>query len=157
MRRASPLGLRMLRWASRMQRAPSEVVGLTMRQRTVAIVHVAARSCTRAASLAASFYLGQIPHNVIEVTTSLTLLLIIFARVAQIMQSYTNKSTGQLSGLSQFMQVAGGCARLFTGMTEGASAAVLAGNVIGTSLNIAIMSQIIMYRGSDDDKPKKKL
>lgn len=116
-----------------------------------------ARSCTRVASLAASFYLGQIPHNVIEVTTSLTLLLIIFARVPQIMQSYKNKSTGQLSGLSQFMQVAGGCARLFTGMTEGASAAVLAGNVIGTSLNIAIMSQIIMYRGSDDDKPKKKL
>ena len=78
------------------------------------------------------------------------------ARVPQIYQSYAARSTGQLSGVSQFMQVAGGCARLFTGLTEGASAAVLAGNVVGTSLNILIMAQIIIYRQSPRaTKPKR--
>ena len=61
--------------------------------------------------------MGQIPYSVIETLTSSTLLFIFLARIPQIINIYKKKSSGQLSGVSQFLMVAGGLARVFTGLT----------------------------------------
>ena len=71
----------------------------------------------RSASFGVSVYMGQIPYAIIETLTSLTLLFIFMARIPQIYNNYTKKTTGQLSGISQFLMVAGGLARVFTGVT----------------------------------------
>ena len=108
------------------------------------------------ASLAASFYLGHIPPNVVEMATSFTIAVIIAARVPQIVSNYSSGSTGQLSGMSQFMMLGGGLARLFTGIQDGASSSIIVATITGVVLNAIIMLQIVLYSGTSSKTTTKK-
>ncbi|KAG6749063.1 hypothetical protein POTOM_046105 [Populus tomentosa] len=66
-----------------------------------------------------------------------------------------NKSTGELSFLTCFMNFGGGLVRVFTSMQEKAPTSVVLGSLLGMITNGTILSQIIFYRKPETKKEKK--
>ncbi|KAL8141123.1 hypothetical protein V2J09_007144 [Rumex salicifolius] len=82
--------------------------------------------------------------------------IFLFARVPQIIENFKNKSTGQLSFLTCFMNFGGSMVRVFTSLQEKAPATVVMGSVIGVVTNGTILSQIVIYMKPEARKEKKK-
>ncbi|KAL4541787.1 hypothetical protein Ndes2437B_g06121 [Nannochloris sp. 'desiccata'] len=83
-------------------------------------------------------------------------ILLLASRVPQILQSYSDKSTGQLSIVTYALNLAGAAARIFTTLQQkNAGTAMLRGAMLSTLLNAVMVGQIIMYRGNGT-KGKKK-
>ncbi|KAF7817469.1 mannose-P-dolichol utilization defect 1 protein-like protein 2 [Senna tora] len=89
----------------------------------------------------------------------------LFARIPQIWKNFSNKSTGELSFLTCFMNFGGSMGkrvnyfmefvRVFTSIQESAPTSVIMGSVIGVATNFTILSQIVMYQKPRADKVKK--
>lgn len=93
------------------------------------------------------------------VLQSLTIPVNIAGRLPQIWQTFRAKNSGQLAFATWFLNFAGSAARIFTTMKEsGGDTVLLAGFVIGASLNAIICLQIMLYPAgaSADDKKKKE-
>ncbi|KAK2078449.1 hypothetical protein QBZ16_003289 [Prototheca wickerhamii] len=88
---------------------------------------------------------GAISRSSVAHAFDFASLLFMVSRVPQILQSFAAKSTGHLSGITYALNVAGGCARVFTSIQEGAGAAMLRGALLGASLNAVILFQILYY------------
>ena len=81
-------------------------------------------------------------------------LILLAARVSQIAQNFTTKSTGQLSIVTYSLNLAGSAARIFTTSQEkNAGSAMLRGALLSTLLNGIMVAQIVATGGS---KPKSE-
>ncbi|KAI4316672.1 hypothetical protein L6164_024628 [Bauhinia variegata] len=81
--------------------------------------------------------------------------IFLFARIPQIWENFSNKSTGELSSLTCFMNFGGSLVRVFTSIQENAPKSVLMGSVIGIATNFTILSQIVLYQKPQTGKDKK--
>jgi mannose-P-dolichol utilization defect protein 1 len=76
---------------------------------------------------------------------SLTIPIFILGRIPQIYSNFKNKSTGQLSLITIFMQVGGSAARVFTTLQEVNDLLMLSGYLVALFLNGILLLQILWY------------
>lgn len=107
-------------------------------------------------TIAPTILAGQIDPLLFEALYASQHAIFFFARVPQIWENFTNKSTGELSFLTSLMNFAGSMVRVFTGLQERAPMSVVMGSVIGILTNGTILSQIIIYQRQHPKKEKKK-
>ncbi|XP_078162492.1 mannose-P-dolichol utilization defect 1 protein [Carex rostrata] len=98
---------------------------------------------------------GRIDPVLFEALYASQHAIFIFARVPQIWKNYSNKSTGELSFLTCFMNFGGSLVRVFTSIQEKAPTSVLMGYVTGIIMNGTLLSQILAYRKPVSKKDKK--
>ncbi|KAK7383173.1 hypothetical protein VNO78_28846 [Psophocarpus tetragonolobus] len=98
---------------------------------------------------------GQIDPLLFEALYASQHAIFLFARIPQIWQNFSNKSTGELSFITSFMNFGGSMVRVFTTIQENAPGSVLLGYVIGVATNFTILSQIILYQKPLVEKEKK--
>ncbi|XP_010918131.1 mannose-P-dolichol utilization defect 1 protein homolog 2 [Elaeis guineensis] len=106
-------------------------------------------------ALAPTVLAGQIDPMLFEALYASQHAIFFFARVPQIWENYTNKSTGELSFLTSFMNFGGSIVRVFTSIQEKAPLSVVLGSVIGIVMNGTILSQILTYQKPPTKKEKK--
>lgn len=99
---------------------------------------------------------GQIDPVLFEALYASQHAIFFFARVPQIWQNYSNKSTGALSFLTCLMNSAGSLVRVFTSIQEKAPTSVVLGSALGIVMNGTILSQIIIYQKPSQAKKEKK-
>ncbi|XP_027331184.1 mannose-P-dolichol utilization defect 1 protein homolog 2 [Abrus precatorius] len=98
---------------------------------------------------------GQIDPLLFEALYASQHAIFLFARIPQIWQNFSNKSTGELSFLTSFMNFGGSMVRVFTTIQENAPKSVLLGYAIGVATNFTILSQIVIYQKPRAEKEKK--
>ncbi|CAL5206051.1 unnamed protein product [Lathyrus oleraceus] len=98
---------------------------------------------------------GKIDPILFEALYASQHLIFLCARVPQVWQNFSNKSTGELSFLTSFMNFGGSMVRVFTTIQENAPQSVLLGYAIGVATNFTILSQIVMYQKPQATKEKK--
>ncbi|KAI5063124.1 hypothetical protein GOP47_0021671 [Adiantum capillus-veneris] len=81
--------------------------------------------------------------------------IFLIAKIPQIKENFQNKSTGQLSFVTNFLNFGGVFARLFTSLQEKAPVSIVVGCLLGIITNAIIMLQFLIYRGSQPKKLKK--
>lgn len=104
------------------------------------------------ATVAIAVTLALVPPAILSLLQVLTLPLGLISKLPQIAQNARAQSTGQLSGIAVFAQIAGCLARLFTTATEVGDPIVSASFALALLLNLIIGGQILAYRGKDDTK-----
>ncbi|KAL6982949.1 hypothetical protein U1Q18_016358 [Sarracenia purpurea var. burkii] len=107
-------------------------------------------------AVAPTILAGQIEPILFEALYASQHAIFFLARVPQIWQNYTNKSTGELSFLTFLMNFGGSLVRVFTSIQEKAPTSVLMGSVMGIVMNGTILSQIITYQKPHGKKKVKK-
>lgn len=106
-------------------------------------------------AVAPTILAGQIEPFLFEALYASQHAIFLFARIPQIWENFSNKSTGELSFLTCFMNFGGGLVRVFTSMQEKAPTSVVLGSLLGMITNGTILSQIIFYRKPETKKEKK--
>ncbi|XP_010270877.1 PREDICTED: mannose-P-dolichol utilization defect 1 protein homolog 2 isoform X1 [Nelumbo nucifera] len=106
-------------------------------------------------AVAPTILAGQIDPVLFEALYASQHAIFFFARVPQIWENYTNKSTGELSFLTCFMNFGGSIVRVFTSIQEKAPTSMIMGSMIGIVMNGTILSQILLYWKSHAKKEKK--
>ncbi|KAL1208497.1 Mannose-P-dolichol utilization defect 1-like protein [Cardamine amara subsp. amara] len=103
-------------------------------------------------AIAPTVIAGKIDPLVFEALHASKLLIFLSARIPQIWKNFRNKSTGQLSFLTCFMNFCGAMARVFTTIQANAPLSMLMGIVLALFTNGTIMTQILLYRskGKED-------
>ncbi|KAK7847191.1 mannose-p-dolichol utilization defect 1 protein like protein 2 [Quercus suber] len=121
-------------------------------------------------AVAPTILAGQIDPILFEALYASQHAIFLFARIPQIWANFSpiyscfgeqpfseqNKSTGELSFLTCFMNFAGSIVRVFTSLQEKAPISVVIGSAIGIATNGTILSQIILYRNAPATEEKKK-
>ncbi|EOA13914.1 hypothetical protein CARUB_v10027032mg [Capsella rubella] len=109
-------------------------------------------------ALAPTVLAGKIDPLLFEALYASKHLIFLSARIPQIWKNFRNKSTGQLSFLTCFMNFSGAMARVFTSYQANAPLSMFMGFFIAIFTNGTIMSQIILYRskGKQDKQVKGK-
>lgn len=98
---------------------------------------------------------GQINPTLFDALYASQHAIFLFARLPQIWKNFKNKSTGELSFLTFFMNFAGSIVRVFTSIQENAPVSILTGFALGVFTNGTILSQILMYQKAAAVKEKK--
>ncbi|KAF3543448.1 hypothetical protein DY000_02002898 [Brassica cretica] len=107
---------------------------------------------------------GQINPTLFDALYASQHAIFLFARLPQIWKNFKNKSTGELSFLTFFMNFAGSIVRVFTSIQENAPVSkifflnffiVLTGFALGVFTNGTILSQILVYQKAAAAKEKK--
>ncbi|KAH7523665.1 hypothetical protein FEM48_Zijuj06G0036000 [Ziziphus jujuba var. spinosa] len=106
-------------------------------------------------AVAPTILAGQIDPILFEALYASQHAIFLIARIPQIWENFSNKSTGELSFLTCLMNFAGSMVRVFTSIQEKAPTSVLLGSCIGIATNGTILSQIIIYRKPHSGKDKK--
>ncbi|KAL6207891.1 PREDICTED: mannose-P-dolichol utilization defect 1 protein homolog 2 [Fragaria vesca subsp. vesca] len=108
--------------------------------------------------LAPTILAGRIDPVLFEALYASQHAIFLFAKIPQIWQNFSNKSTGELSFLTNFMNFGGSMVRVFTSIQEQAPKSVLLGSVLGVATNSILLSQILIYQKpkSRAEKEKKK-
>ncbi|CAH9109846.1 unnamed protein product [Cuscuta europaea] len=96
--------------------------------------------------IAPTILAGKIDPMLFEALYASQHAVFLFARIPQIWENFKNKSTGELSFLTFFMNFGGSMVRVFTSIQEKAPTSVAMGSVLGVLMNGTILSQIIMYQ-----------
>lgn len=107
-------------------------------------------------AVAPTILAGQIDPMLFEALYASQHVIFFCARVPQIWQNFSSKSTGELSFLTSLMNFAGSMVRVFTSMQEKAPTSVIMGSVIGIVTNGTVLSQIILYQKQQVKKEKKR-
>lgn len=107
-------------------------------------------------ALAPTVLAGQIDPVLFEALYASQHAIFFFARVPQIWENYSNKSTGQLSFLTCFMNFGGSMVRVFTSIQEKAPTSVVMGSMLGIIMNGTLLGQIILYQKPQAKKEKKE-
>lgn len=105
--------------------------------------------------LAPTIIAGKIDPMLFEALYASQHAIFLCARIPQIWKNFSNKSTGELSFLTCFMNFGGSMVRVFTSIQEKAPTSVAMGSVVGAITNGTILSQIILYRKPPVTKDKK--
>ncbi|XP_058080431.1 mannose-P-dolichol utilization defect 1 protein homolog 2 isoform X1 [Magnolia sinica] len=106
-------------------------------------------------AIAPTVLAGQIDPVLFEALYASQHAIFFFARVPQIWKNYTNKSTGELSFLTCFMNFSGSLVRVFTSIQEEAPKSVILGSLLGIVMNGTILTQILVYQKPQMKKEKK--
>ncbi|KAJ9166279.1 hypothetical protein P3X46_021054 [Hevea brasiliensis] len=106
-------------------------------------------------AVAPTILAGQIDPVLFEALYASQHAIFLFARIPQIWKNLSNKSTGELSFLTCFMNFAGSMVRVFTSVQEKAPSSVVLGSTIGVITNGTIFSQILLYQKQEAKKEKK--
>lgn len=106
-------------------------------------------------AVAPTILAGKIDPVLFEALYASQHAIFLCARIPQIFQNFSNKSTGELSFLTSFMNFGGSMVRVFTTIQENAPRSVLLGYGIGVATNFTILSQIVMYQKPQAAKEKK--
>ncbi|XP_010556432.1 PREDICTED: mannose-P-dolichol utilization defect 1 protein homolog 2-like [Tarenaya hassleriana] len=96
-------------------------------------------------ALAPTVLTGQIDPFLFEALYASKHAVFLFARLPQIWKNFNNKSTGELSFLTSFMNFSGSMVRVFTSIQENAPVSVTVGFALGFVTNGTILSQILLY------------
>ncbi|OIT04201.1 PREDICTED: mannose-P-dolichol utilization defect 1 protein homolog 2-like [Nicotiana attenuata] len=96
-------------------------------------------------AVAPTLLAGQIDPILFEALYASQHAIFLFARIPQIWKNFKNRSTGELSFLTFFMNFGGSMVRVFTSLQEKAPMSVVMGSVIGILMNGTILSQILLY------------
>jgi len=88
---------------------------------------------------------GQVPISALQILQGCTTPITIASRLPQIWQNFRDKSTGQLSFITWFLNFAGSMARIFTTIQEVNDTLVLVGFIVGATLSGIILAQILFY------------
>jgi len=99
---------------------------------------------------------GLVDISIIALLQGLTIPIGIASRVPQIRLNYQEKSTGNLSFLTFFLNFAGAVARVFTTLQELDEPLFLVGYLSSTILNGTILCQIIYYNYGQGEQKKLK-
>nr|GMC54313.1 mannose-P-dolichol utilization defect 1 protein homolog 2-like [Ipomoea batatas]GMC56167.1 mannose-P-dolichol utilization defect 1 protein homolog 2-like [Ipomoea batatas] len=105
--------------------------------------------------IAPTILAGKVDPILFEALYASQHAIFLFARIPQIWANFKNKSTGQLSFLTFFMNFGGSMVRVFTSIQEKAPTSVAMGSVLGVLMNGTILSQIILYQKPTPKKEKK--
>ncbi|KAH7314823.1 hypothetical protein KP509_21G022300 [Ceratopteris richardii] len=81
--------------------------------------------------------------------------IFLVSKIPQIKENFQNKSTGQLSFVTNFLNFGGVFARLFTSLQEKAPISMVVGCLLGIITNTIIMWQFLIYRESQPKKTRK--
>ena len=101
---------------------------------------------------------GIIPFANLQMLFNLSTLMLIYARVPQVLALFREKSAGELSSITCLMTFAGSGARLGTLLAEGVSdISALAGNGIAVVLNGIICAQIFAYGSGKPASAKREV
>jgi mannose-P-dolichol utilization defect protein 1 len=98
---------------------------------------------------------GLVPFPVLLILQGCVTPMTIASRVPQIWESFRNKSTGQLSFITWFLNFGGSVARIFTTLQEVDDRLILVGYIVGASLNAIIIGQIFLYWNNSSGKTIK--
>eukprot|EP00850_Spirogloea_muscicola_P013830 SM000096S24859 [mRNA] locus=s96:173654:175979:- [translate_table: standard] len=88
---------------------------------------------------------GNVSEKVIDTLFACQHAIFFLSRFPQIIENFRNKSTGQLSFATSFMNLAGCLVRLFTSIQERAPATMVLGACLGIITHGTVFSQILMY------------
>ncbi|CAO2839634.1 unnamed protein product [Amaranthus hypochondriacus] len=105
--------------------------------------------------LAPTILAGKIDPMLFEALYASQHAIFLCARLPQIWKNFKNKSTGELSFLTCFMNFGGSMVRVFTSMQEKAPTNVVMGSALGAITNGTLLSQIIIYKKPETKKEKK--
>eukprot|EP00462_Mataza_sp_D1_P020775 CAMPEP_0175139942 /NCGR_PEP_ID=MMETSP0087-20121206/11193_1 /TAXON_ID=136419 /ORGANISM="Unknown Unknown, Strain D1" /LENGTH=160 /DNA_ID=CAMNT_0016423029 /DNA_START=257 /DNA_END=739 /DNA_ORIENTATION=+ len=103
----------------------------------------------------AAIFGGFVSLELMALGQALTVPVISFSKIPQIMTNFSNKSTGQLAFITCFLNFLGCVARIFTTLTEVSDLVVLSSVVISTVLNGILFLQVVMYWGAQAKADKK--
>tara|TARA_B110000977_G_scaffold66340_2_gene90255 strand:+ start:14705 stop:15490 length:786 start_codon:yes stop_codon:yes gene_type:complete len=97
--------------------------------------------------LVTALFLGDtlISSNLLETLYNCTTAVLICGRAPQIYQNHVEKSTGELSFVSQLLMSAGSAARIFTTAQEGGGNSMLLAYGISASMNLCIFVQMLVF------------
>ncbi|CAI0465068.1 unnamed protein product, partial [Linum tenue] len=82
--------------------------------------------------------------------------IFLYARIPQIWANFSNKSTGELSFLTFFMNFGGSMVRVFTSLQEKAPTSAFLPLSLGVLMNGTILSQILMHQKPQPKREKKQ-
>lgn len=106
-------------------------------------------------AVAPTILAGRIDPVLFEALYASQHAIFFIARVPQIWENFKNKSTGELSFITCFMNFAGSLVRVFTSIQENAPTSMILGSLLGIATNGTIMGQILVYQKSQAKKEKK--
>ena len=92
----------------------------------------------------------ELASKAFEVNT----VLFMVARLPQIISNFRARSTGQLTIFTYLLNTVGCVVRIFTTLQEGGGATMLRTYIISLSLNLTLISQILIF-GNKAEKDKK--
>ncbi|CAI0389105.1 unnamed protein product [Linum tenue] len=107
-------------------------------------------------AIAPTILAGRIDPMLFEALYASQHAIFLCARIPQIWANFSNKSTGELSFLTFFMNFAGSMVRVFTSLQEKAPMSVVTGSALGVLMNGTILSQILMYKKPQPKREKKQ-
>ncbi|XP_010455063.1 PREDICTED: mannose-P-dolichol utilization defect 1 protein homolog 1 [Camelina sativa] len=107
-------------------------------------------------ALAPTVLAGKIDPLLFEALYASKHLIFLSARIPQIWKNFRNKSTGQLSFLTCFMNFGGALARVFTSYQAKAPLSMFISFFIAIITNGTIMSQILLYRSKGKEEKQLK-
>lgn len=107
-------------------------------------------------AIAPTVFAGKIDPLLFEALFASKHLIFLSARIPQIWKNFRNKSTGQLSFLTCFMNFCGAMARVFTTIQANAPLSMLMGIVLAVFTNGTIMTQILLYRSKEKEDKQVK-
>ncbi|KAF8585070.1 mannose-P-dolichol utilization defect 1 protein [Ramaria rubella] len=103
-------------------------------------------------SLAVTYTLTIVPASILSLLQVATIPLSLLSKFPQIYEIQRARSTGQLSSIAIFSQVAGCLARLFTTATEVGDPIVFAGFLLALLLNLVLGAQMYAFWGREGDE-----
>jgi mannose-P-dolichol utilization defect protein 1 len=104
-------------------------------------------------SLTTAYLLAIVPARALALLQLATIPLSLLSKFPQIYETHRARSTGQLSAVAVFSQIAGCLARLFTTATEVGDRIVFAGFLLALILNLVLGAQMYAFWGREvDDK-----
>lgn len=104
-----------------------------------------------AISIIVSYLLATTPMSFLALLQMATIPLSLLSKFPQIYENQRNRSTGQLSAVAIFSQIAGCLARLFTTATEVNDPIIFAGFFLAFLLNLVLGFQMYMFWGKETD------
>lgn len=99
---------------------------------------------------------GVVTPSVLNYLQAATIPLSLSSKIPQILETYRNKSTGQLSAFAVFNYFVGSLARVFTTVQETGDSLIFWGFALATVLNGVLVAQMIMYWDSSAEKIAEK-
>lgn len=112
--------------------------------------------------LAASLFFAltispAVPMVVVSILQSISIPLLNFSRIPQLLLNHRTKSTGELAPSTLILQAAGNLARIFTTFVQVQNNLFLLSCVVAMLFNGALVAQFFMYRGQPPVRPSKEV
>ncbi|XP_014677358.1 PREDICTED: mannose-P-dolichol utilization defect 1 protein-like [Priapulus caudatus] len=100
---------------------------------------------------------GLVPINILWIFQSCNIAIVIGSKLVQILSSYNNGGTGQLSVITFSLLFLGSIARIFTSIQETGDNLIILIYVLATTLNGVIFGQVLYYWNAPVPSTKTKI